>query len=263
MNGPARRQIILEYLDEKEEVNTDYLVKKLKVSKPTVYRDLIILENEGYLKKTKNGAIKINEFLIEKDGYFSIGLKVNLNEKKAIAKKASEFLKSGETIIIDAGSINYLLAREINKSNLMNINIITNNIITQLILVQHKNKFMRVFATGGLIKDGCSSAAGDFTEFLLNDVIADKVILTTKGIDMNGNLTEYDYGECAMKKRFLEKANTRILLTQSQKFGKVGIYNVANLKDFDMIITDSGIKKHNEFLDKFKSMDIDLIITKI
>ncbi len=263
MNSSIRRQAILDFLDEKEEVITDFLVKNLKVSRPTIYRDLSILEGEGYLKKTTNGAIKINDFLIEKDGYFSTGLKVDLDEKKVVAKKALEFIKSGETVIIDAGSINYLLAREINKSNLININIVTSNVITQVALVQHKSKYVRVFATGGLIKDGCASAAGDFSENLLNAMIADKVFLTTKGIDLNGNLTEYDHGECIMKKRFLEKSKMKILLTQSQKFGKVGIYNVANLSDFDVVITDSRINKQPEFLNLIKEMKINLIIAKL
>ncbi len=262
MSRVIRRQAILDFLDEHEEVTTEFLAKKLKVSKPTIYRDLLILEGEGYLKKTTNGAIKINDFLIEKNGYFSLGLKVDLNEKKAVAKKAPEFIKNGDTIIIDAGSINYLVAREINKANFTNLNIVTNNVITQLALVQHKDKYMRVFATGGLIKDGCASTAGDFSENLLNDLIADKVFLTTKGIDLCGNLTEYDYGECVMKKRFLEKSKTKILLTQSQKFGKVGIYQVAAISDFDIVITDTGINKQAEFLELMKKMNINFITVK-
>lgn len=262
MKSTIRRQEILDLLDEEEEISTDFLAGKLKVSKPTIYRDLIILENEGYLKKTKNGAIKINDFLIEKDGYFSAGLKVDLNEKKAVAKKALEFIKSGETIIIDAGSINYLLAREINKSPLTNINIVTSNVITQLALVQHKDKFVRVFATGGLIKDSCASAPGDFAESLLSNMISDKVFLTVKGIDLSGNLTEYDYDESILKKRFLEKSKMKILLTQSQKFGKVGIYNVARLSDFNLLITDAGINKQPEFLDLIKKTRINSIIIK-
>lgn len=263
MGVSIRRQAILDILDEKEEVNTDYLSKKLRVSRPTIYRDLIILEAEGYLKKTTNGAIKVNDLLIEKGGYFSAGLKVDLNEKKAVARKALEFIKSGETLIMDAGSINYLLAREINKTNLTNINIIASNVITQLALVQHKDKYIRVFATGGLIKDGCASTAGDFSEYLLNDLIADKVFLTTKGIDLSGNLTEYDYGECIMKKKFLEKSKTKVILTQSQKFGKVGIYHVSNLSSFDYIITDSGISKKPEFLNFIKDLGVNLIVVKV
>ena len=122
---------------------------------------------------------------------------------------------------------------------------------------------MRVFATGGLIKDGCASTGGDFSENLLNDLIADKVFLTTKGIDLSGNLTEYDYGECVMKKRFLEKSKTKILLTQSQKFGKVGIYQVSNISDFDIIITDSGINRQHEFLNLIKKTNINLEIVKV
>ena len=66
MSGLIRRQAILDFLDEQEEATTEFLAIKLKVSKPTIYRDPLILEGEGYLKKTTNGAIKINDFLIEK-----------------------------------------------------------------------------------------------------------------------------------------------------------------------------------------------------
>jgi len=154
MNRTERRQVILDYIDEMDEVNTSFLSKKLSVSRPTIHRDLSMLEKEGYLKKTTNGAIKINDFLIEKDSYFSLGLKVDTKEKKAIAKKAFTYISSGETIIIDAGTINFFMAREINKSNLVNLNVITNNIVTQLVLLKHRDKYLRVFATGGMIKDG-------------------------------------------------------------------------------------------------------------
>lgn len=89
MKGTERRQVILDYIDEMDEVNTSFLSEKLSVSRPTIHRDLSILEKEGYLKKTTNGAIKINDFLIEKDSYFSLGLKVDTKEKKAIAKRPS------------------------------------------------------------------------------------------------------------------------------------------------------------------------------
>jgi DeoR/GlpR family transcriptional regulator of sugar metabolism len=263
MNGAERRQSILDYIDEMDEVNTSFLSEKLLVSRPTIHRDLSILENEGYLKKTTNGAIKINDFLIEKDSYFSLGLKVNTKEKKAIAKKAFTYMTSGETIIIDAGTINFFMAREINKSNLVNLNVFTNNIVTQLVLLKHRDKYLRVFATGGMIKDGCFSTLGDFMSDIMKGSVADKVFLTTKGIDIDGNLTEYDYGDCVMKKLFLEKAKTKILLSQSQKFGKVAVYKSTNIADFNMVITDIGIYKKPEFMDLFKKNNINLQVVKV
>ena len=59
------------------------------------------------------------------------------------------------------------------------------------------------------------------------------------------------------------KSKMKILLTQSQKFGKVGVYRVANLSDFDMVITDSGINKRYEFLSLIKELNINLGIAKI
>lgn len=263
MNGTGRRQVILDYIDEMDEASTVFLSEKLQASRATIHRDLSILEKEGYLKKTTNGAIKIYDFLIEKDSYFSLGLRVDTKEKKAIAKKAFTYISSGETIIIDAGTINFFMAREINKSNLVNLNIFTNNIVTQLVLLKHRDKYLRVFATGGMIKDGCFSTLGDFMHDIMKASIADTVFLTTKGIDIDGNLTEYDYGDCVMKKLFLEKARTKILLSQSQKFGKVAVYKSTNISDFNMIITDAGIYKKQEFIDLFKKLNISLQVIKV
>lgn len=263
MNGKERRQVILDYIDEMDEVNTSFLSEKMQVSRSTIHRDLSILEKEGFLKKTTNGAIKINDFLIEKDSYFSHGLRVDNKEKKAIAKKAFTYIGSGETIIIDAGTINYFMSREINKSNLVNLNVYTNNIVTALVLLKHRDKYLRVFATGGIIKDGCFSTLGDFMIDIMKASIADKVFITTKGVDMDGNLTEYDYGDCVMKKLFLQKAKSKILLCQSQKFGKVAVYKSTNISDFNMVITDTGIYKKQEFIDLFKKLKINLQVVKV
>jgi len=66
-----------------------------------------------------------------------------------------------------------------------------------------------------------------------------------------------------MKKLFLEKARTKILLSQSQKFGKVAVYKSTNISDFNMLITDTGIYKKQEFIDLFKKLNISLQVIKV
>ena len=265
MSTSDRRNSILDLVNDLEEVSIDFLSERLGVSKSTVYRDLVILENDGEIKRTTSGAIKVNEFLIEKNSYFATGLRIRYNEKKAVAQEAFKYVKSGESIIIDAGTVNFLLAREIHKSNIKDLTIITNNIVTQLLLVKEGSDALqvRVIATGGLIKDGCVSALGDFIEDMLKNIRANKVFLTTKGVSLDGSISEFDYNECISKKFFMDKSNLKILMVESQKFGRIGIYNVARLDDFDILITDSDIYKNKEYLNLIKKLKVDVHIVDV
>lgn len=259
MNGHDRRHAIIDLINDLEEVSIDYLSSKLGVSTSTIYRDMLLLESEGEIKKTTSGAIKINEFLIEKDSYFANGLKIMYSEKRDIARKAIEYINDSSSILLDAGTANFLLAKEISRSNLKDLTILTNNIITQLLLVKNSN--LRVVAAGGLIKDGCASVLGDFTASMLNNILADIAFITTKGIASDGSMFEYEYGESSIKKFFIQKAKKKILLIESHKFGRMGIYNVSNIADFDMLITDSGINK--EYLEMLKKLKINFQIVNV
>lgn len=258
MNNNERRKAIVELINDLEEVSIDFLSDKLGVSVSTIHRDLIILDNQGEIKKTIGGGIKINDFLIEKDSYFANGLKIMYSEKRAIARKAIEYIKDSDSILLDAGTANFVLAGLLTKSSLKDVMVITNNIVTQLLLVKKDN--LRVVATGGLIQDGCASVLGDFLEDMLKNIFAKKAIITTKGIAIDGNMFEYQYGESILKKFFIEKAQEKILLVESHKLGKMGIYNVSNITNFDVVITDSGIKK--EYIDIFKKLNVNLEIVK-
>lgn len=259
MNNEERRYAIVNLVNDLEEVSIDFLSDKLKVSKSTIYRDLILLDSEGEIKKTTNGAIKINEFLLEKDSYFANGLKIMYSEKRVIARKAIEYVKDSESMLLDGGTANFVLAGEMHKSNLKDVTIITNNIITQLLLIKNSN--LRVVATGGLIQDGCVSILGDFTENMLKNILVNKAFITTKGIDTEGNLFEYQYSESILKKFFIQKAKIKILLIESHKFGRMGIYNVSNITNFDVVITDAGISK--EYLEILKKLKVNLQIVNV
>jgi DeoR/GlpR family transcriptional regulator of sugar metabolism len=51
MNARERREKIIEFINELEKVDIDFLKSKFNVSEMTIYRDLQRLESQGYLKK--------------------------------------------------------------------------------------------------------------------------------------------------------------------------------------------------------------------
>lgn len=259
MKLKERRQKIVEYVNDLDTVSIEFLMEKFKVSDMTIYRDLQALEGAGYLKKTIGGAIKINDFLVQSESTFVKRLKVNHREKIAIARKAVEFISAGDSIIIDAGTTSFLLVKEINKTKLSDLTVITNNIVAQIEL--SKNKNVEIIATGGTVRDGSFSTVGVVTEKVLNEIMVDKAFITTKGITSEWTVVDPNMYEGRVKEMYTRIARKKVLIADSSKFGVMGLYQFGSLKDFDMIITDSNISDSN--LKALKKIDIKLEIAEV
>ncbi len=259
MKLKERRQKIVEIVNDLENVSIEFLIEKFDVSDMTIYRDLQALENEGYLKKTTGGAIKVNDFLVQSESPFVKRLKVNQREKVAIARKAVEFIANGDSIIIDAGTTSFLLVKEINKTKLSDLTVITNNIVAQIEL--SKNKNIEVIATGGTVRDGSFSTVGVITEKILNEIMVDKAFITTKGITSEWTVVDPNLYEGRIKELYAKRARKKILIADSSKFGVMGLYKFGSLDDFDVIITDSNIRDTN--LKAIKKIDIKVEIAEL
>jgi len=259
MKIKERRQKIVDLVNDWENLSVGFLAKKFNVSEMTIYRDLNVLEDKSLLKKTTGGAIKINEFLVHSESSFSKRLKDHSQEKKAIAKKAAEYINNGDSIIIDGGTTSYALVKEINKTDLKELTVLTNNIIVQLELIKNQN--VEVITIGGIARYGSYSTVGAIAENIIKDMQVDKIFVTSKGVSSDGDIFDPHLSEGKIKVLFLERARKKILVVDSNKFGIFGFYKFANVSDFDVIIIDSKIQdEHLKFLEK---LDIYLEIVDV
>lgn len=259
MKAKERRQKIVDFVSELEDVSIEFLAEKFKVSEMTIYRDLHILEDKGYLKKTTGGAMKINDFLVHSESPFVKRLKDHNEEKRAIAKKAIEYINNGDSIIIDAGTTGFILVKEINKANFNDLTVITNNMIAQIELTKNPN--IDIIAVGGTARYGSYSTVGVIAEKVLKDIIVDKAFITTKGISNDGELFDPTLNEGRIKEIFIQKARKKILIVDSSKFGIIGLYRFSNVSVFDVIITNSKIQNKN--LKVLKKIDAKLEIVDV
>ncbi|MHB9010174.1 MAG: DeoR/GlpR family DNA-binding transcription regulator, partial [Limisphaerales bacterium] len=111
MQAEERQQRIEEYLQRVEFASLDELSKQVGVSPSTVRRDLAILESAGNIRRTHGGARLFNprsdEFL------FNTREPLQLAEKEAIARAAAALVEPRESVIIDAGTTAFHVAREL------------------------------------------------------------------------------------------------------------------------------------------------------
>ena len=95
-----RQKKILDILNQDGAVMVSRLSQELGVTEETVRRDLEKLESKELLRRTHGGALPIDEGNYE----FSLEKRKELNVeiKQALARKAAEYVATGDTIFLDA-----------------------------------------------------------------------------------------------------------------------------------------------------------------
>ena len=94
-----RYSLIYAILQEKGNVSSQYLQKRLFASQATIRRDLEAMEKQGLLKRVWGGAMIET---VEKDIPSFVRQKANQDKKEKICAVASRFLKNSMTIFMDS-----------------------------------------------------------------------------------------------------------------------------------------------------------------
>lgn len=250
-----RRELILELLDTNTSLKIDDLIKKFNVSEVTIYRDINKLEKESLVLKTTEGIVKYNK--VKSEDFFSQRLKINYNLKLNITKEAIKSIKNGDSLFLDSSTTCYILAREINRSALKNITIITNQ--TRIVIDFTHSHQHNVILTGGSIRTVSQSLIGPVAELFLKSINLDKAFFSDKSLDDNGNLLGPDMDETILKQLVIRNTNEVSYLMDSTKIGKSsGLCNVTNLKNINRLISDDNIQKN--MLNKFRNYKTEIII---
>ncbi|HSV56646.1 MAG TPA: DeoR/GlpR family DNA-binding transcription regulator, partial [Magnetospirillaceae bacterium] len=116
MTHIPRHSEILKILGLLRNVSVGDFAQRLAVSEVTIRKDLALLEEMGSLIRTRGGAQIAEDTRVLKT--MDMRLSERMDLKEAIAHKARELVRDGETIYLDAGSTCLLLARRITEMNL-------------------------------------------------------------------------------------------------------------------------------------------------
>jgi DeoR family fructose operon transcriptional repressor len=232
-----RRSTIKQYIEEKGEVHLRELEELLpEVSSMTLRRDLIYLEEKGYVIRTRGGAVSVKHVATAGEDMYSLRAAENMEGKTKIAKKAVEFVETGRSIYIDSGTTMMCLAKELPDEN---FSILTSgpNIGLEII----KKTKPSVVLTGGAISRNNLSTSGLNSLYLVKNINIDMAFMATSGYSLENGFTSGNFNECELKKLVIEKARKKILLMDITKIDKTMPYTFATLKDIDILICDADL----------------------
>ena len=140
-----RRRKIISLLEERNSVLVPELSKIFKVTEETVRRDLEKLEGEGFLKRTYGGAV-INDS-INAELPLKIREVTNIEGKRAIGIKVAEYIKDGDTIMVDSSTTALQVAERIKDKR--KITVITNSV--KVVSELSSARDCKVISTGGTL----------------------------------------------------------------------------------------------------------------
>ena len=252
MLAQERRIKILELLQEEGSARVSYLSDAFGVSEPTVRQDLERLEQEGHIIREHGGAYLRS--VSSQVRSLSLQHMENMDKKEAIARKAAEFIKDGDRLILDSGST----VTEISKllQGKRDLTIVTNAL--NIALVVGAEYGFDLFVTGGEFKAPTLSLTGEKAQASLQNVYVDKLFLATGGISSNLELTYPGLADLPVKRAMIDAATTIYLVADSTKIGKRSFASLGSMKDVDVFITDAGID--DETKDRIMSLGVSVVI---
>jgi DeoR/GlpR family transcriptional regulator of sugar metabolism len=121
-----------------------------------------------------------------------------------------------------------------------------------------ENPRIKLICTGGVERTFVYSLQGELAEAFIKDIKVDKTFLGADAIHMDGVISNVNIEEVSIKKAMIRAADRTILMADSSKFGKAGFVKICDLRDIDVIITDSGIT--NEVREMIYSQQIEVYI---
>jgi len=231
MTSEERKHRIEAYLQRVEFASLEELSKHVETSVSTVRRDLTALEASGNLRRTHGGARivapKTDEFA------FTARDTHQLSEKEAIGRACAALIGSNQSVIIDAGTTVYHVARHLEEKAPQ---IVTNSLpVANLFASANK---VEVILAGGVIYPRLGVLVGPMTVEAYSRMRADIAIMSAGGITLEG-VTNSHALLIDIQHAMLKAAQKIIFCLDHTKFGRQSVSPLCDLDLIDTIVTDS------------------------
>lgn len=225
-----RRATILEILAKNGQATVQELAETSGVSVVTMRQDLSALENEGFLRRTHGGAS-----LLESEN-ISHRMSIRYEEKLKLAKKAAGLVKDNETILLESGSANALLARELASRN---VQIVAANLFIAKQI--RPGDLARVVVIGGMYQPESESVVGAMARQNIESTFFTTAFLGMDGFTPETGFTNRDMMRAEIAAFIVKRCKNSYILADSSKFGTTGMAHICGPDELAGVITNKDL----------------------
>ena len=252
MQAEERRKRIEVYLCKVEFASLEELAGQVGASLSTVRRDLTLLETSGNIRRTHGGARLVNprsdEFI------FSRRDTLQLAEKELIGEVCARLIRPRQSVIIDAGTTAYHVARHLEGKTLQ---IVTNSLPVANLFASAPA--IEVVVSGGVIYPRLGVLVGPLAVETFSKTHADVAIMSGGGITLDG--VTNSHGLLIDIQRAMIRAASRVIFCfDHTKLGRRSLAQLCDLSSIDTIVTDTAAPK--DLVDALRGNGVDVVVAR-
>ncbi len=235
-----RHRYIIDRINKDSRIYVTDLSEELNVSDDTLRRDLVELETLGLLTKVHGGAIAKSGISIQ----FSERVNTATRIKQEMAAKLIPLFKEGDVILIDGGTSNLEVMRQLPKNK--HFTVYTNSLPIASELSVCIN--VDLILLGGTVFAPSQVTVGVSVFQMIQSIYPDWVIVGVSDLHPQKGLTTSDREEAIIKRSMLKQGGKRVVLATGDKLNTARNFHIASLAEVEYIITEDSkveyIKEH-------------------
>ncbi len=253
MTTEERQKRIETFLQKAEFASLEELASEVEASVSTVRRDLTSLEATGSVKRTHGGARIIlspsDEFI------FTARETHQLAEKKAIGKACAALIQPNQSLILDAGTTCYHVARQLDDQPLQ---IVTNSLpVANLFSATSR---VELVSSGGVIYPRLGVLVGPLAVEAFSKIHVDVAIMSGGGITLDG-ITNSHGLLIDIQRAMIRAAQKVIFCLDHTKFGRQSVLTLCGLDKVDTIVTDE--RAPSRLVKQLRARKIEVVIAPV
>lgn len=240
-----REETILRVLRTDRFASVHDFVRFTKASEATIRRDLTRMEEKGQLRRVRGGAeLPENPSAIDAVGRFASSsvadrpqpfserLGLQAEQKRQIAKTASELCGPGDTVFIDGGTTTFFMARYLREKRL--------TVVTNSFAIGEEMRSCpscRIVLAGGALDPHSLLIQDPTGRDFYADYSADWLFMSVDGINEHG-VTNSNAGVIQQERQMIAHSRRTVVLADSSKFRPSGHMRLCGFDAIDTIVSD-------------------------
>lgn len=213
-------------------MSVEEIASLFAVTTQTARRDIMALEEAGRVRRLHGGAA------IAAPVYPAVYRQrriENALQKERVGRMVADLIPDGSAIFVDAGTTCEAVARALLRRQ--NLRVVTYSLRVATILSEQAS--FTVAVPGGFVRPVDGGVFQEETGNFIRRFKFDTAIISTSGIDDEGDMCDDDHAEVAAVSAALAQAQRKILAVDSSKFGRRAMVRVGTIADIDILVTDA------------------------
>ncbi len=210
-----------------------FLANRLGVSDETIRRNIKALEARALVRKVHGGVLLVENLTVT-EPTFQSRMDQNAGTKQRLAQRVAEMISDGDSLFLDIGSTTAYVAEAL--SNHHNLYVVTNSLAVAHSLATRNNN--RVFMAGGELRRHDGGAFGLEAINFIRRFNVRFAVFSVGAVNADVGFMLHDIQEADLSREAAARAQTRIVVADSEKFGQRAPIAIEDPTSFDILVTD-------------------------